>query len=191
MLKKCLGLAIITAFTTPALAADSPFYVGGQIGAAKLKETESGFSDSFDFTTLSALGGYNFNQYFAAEVRLGSGVKGESYREGSYSEKLSIEQQNLILLKGTVPVNDIFSLYGVAGFGSVKFKYTEKASSYNFSETDTVDGFSWGVGAKFNINSNWAASLEYLQLPEEKLRDGAYTLKFKTNSVNLGVIYQF
>jgi len=195
MLKKLLGLAIITAFAstavTPVIAADTPFYVGGQIGAAKLKETESGFSESFDFTTLSAVAGYSFNQYLAAEIRLGTGIRDESFSEGGFSEKFKISQQNLLLVKGTVPVSEAFSLYGLAGFGSVKFKYEEREPGFSYSETDTVDGFSWGVGAAFNITSNWSASLEYLQLPEETFREGPFTLKFKTSSVNLGVNYRF
>lgn len=191
MLKKYLSVLVIAACSTVATAADSPFYVGAQISATELKESEAGNSASFDFTTLSALAGYHFTPYIAAEVRLGTGVKGESYRELDYSEKLSVDLQTLLLLKGTVPINDMFSLYGVAGYGSTKFKYQERSTGFSFSETETINGLAWGVGAGFRVTPRLTATLEYLQLPDEKFSDGPYNFKLKTNNLTLGVNYQF
>lgn len=191
MLKKYLSVLVIAACSTAVTAADSPFYVGAQISATELKESEAGNSASFDFTTLSALAGYHFTPYIAAEVRLGTGVKGESYRELDYSEKLSVEMQSMLLLKGTVPVTDIISLYGVAGYASTKFKYQERATGFSFSDTETLDGLAWGIGAGVKITPRLTATLEYLQLPDEKFSDGPYNYKLKTNNLTLGLNYQF
>jgi len=191
MLRTCLSVAIITLLSTPAVAADSPFYVGGQIGATKIKESVGSYSESLDFTTLSALVGYQFSDYLAAEVRLGTGVKGEKFHDGNYTDKFTVSHKNLLLLKGIVPVNDSFMLYGLAGFGSIKYKYEEQTPIQSYSETLKADGFSWGVGAGFNITSNWTAALEYLQLPEEEINDDDYTFKAKSSSVNLSIIYRF
>jgi opacity protein-like surface antigen len=191
MLKKYLSVLIIAACSTAAAAADSPFYVGAQLSATELKESEAGNSDSFDFTTLSALAGYRFTPYIAAEVRLGTGVKDESYRELDYSEKLSVDLQSMLLLKGIVPITDTFSLYGLAGYASTKFKYQERSTGFSFSETETINGVAWGVGAGVKITPRLTATLEYLQLPDEKFSDGPYNYKLKTNNLTLGLNYQF
>jgi opacity protein-like surface antigen len=191
MLKKYLSVLVFAACSTAATAADSPFYVGVQLSATELKESEAGNSDSFDFTTLSALAGYQFTPYIAAEVRLGTGVKDESYRELDYSEKLSVDLQSMLLLKGIVPVTDTFSLYGLAGYASTKFKYQERETGFSYSETETINGVAWGVGAGFRITPRLTATLEYLQLPDEKFYDGPYNFKLKTNNLTLGVNYQF
>lgn len=191
MLKTYLSVLVLAACSTAAVAADSPFYVGAQVSATELKETEAGNSDSFDFTTLSALAGYQFTPYIAAEVRLGKGVKGESYRDFDYSEKLSVDLQSMLLLKGTVPVTDTLSLYGVAGYASTKFKYEERAIGFLYSDTETVDGLAWGVGAGFRVTPRLTATLEYLQLPDEKFSDGPYNFKLQANNLTLGLNYQF
>lgn len=191
MLKKYLALVAVTVFVTPTFAADSPFYVGGQVGATKSKISAGDYSESFNFTTLSVLAGYNFNDNFAVEARLGTGVKSEKYRDGTYTDEYSVSNKQLLFIRGNVPLSESFSLYGLAGLGSVKLKYEEEYTLSTDTGTIKADGFTWGVGGQFKINSNWAANLEYVQLPEKTLRDDFGNYKLKTNSVNLGIVYQF
>lgn len=191
MLKKCIALATVAAFATPTFAADSPFYVGGQVGATKSKISAGNFSEDFDFTTLSVLAGYNFTDNFALEARLGTGIKSEKYRDGNYTDEYSVRHKQLLLLRGNVPISDAFSLYGLAGLGAVKLKYEEQYTLSTDTGTIKADGFSWGVGAQLNINNNWAANVEYVQLPEKTFRDDLGSYKLKTNSVSLGIVYQF
>ncbi len=191
MLKLSLGVTLFLASTLPVIAADSPFYLGGQLSSTELKESALGSSESFDFTTLSVLAGYQFTPFLAAEIRLGTGVDGESYRELDYVEELEVTQQRLLLLKGTVPISDAFALYGVAGYGATKFRYTERFTGYYYSDSETIDGLSWGVGAGLSITPKLSATFEYLQMPSESYNEDGFGYKLKSHNVSLGIIYQF
>lgn len=192
MLKKfsCL-VALTTIISLPAVAASNGLYVGGQISNTKLKISANGNSESETFNVLSGLAGYQFTPHFALEARYGAGVSDKTYREDGFSETISVSHQAALLAKGIVPVNDIFSLYGVAGFGSVKYKFKESGGGVSFSDSETIDGFTAGVGAAFNINPQWAVTVEYLQLPEEKYSEGPFNIKIKTSSLSVGVNYAF
>ncbi|WP_333607981.1 porin family protein [Arsukibacterium sp.] len=192
MLKKLSCLALIAALSSmPALANNGSFYVGGQLGNTKLKINEDGLSESESFNVLSGLVGYQFNRNFALEARLGTGVSDKTFSEDGYRESISVAHQAAVLAKGIVPINDVFSLYGVAGFGSVKYNFKESGNGFSYSENETVDGLTAGVGAAFNMGSQWALTLEYLQLPDKKYSAGPYSFKVKTNSLSVGVNYSF
>lgn len=191
MLKPFVALVVISGLVAPALAMDSPFYVGGQVSATKLKEMDSSESVSFDFTTISVLAGYQFNPYVAAEVRFGTGVKGERYREPGFQEELTVDQQSMLLLKAGVPLSNSLSLYGLAGYGASKFKYEVQDEGFRFTDSETLDGFAWGVGAGLKFTPRLTATLEYLQLPQERFRDGSDSYKLKANNLSLGLNYQF
>ena len=191
MLKKLVVIALASTLVTPAFAADSPFYVGGQVSKTTLKESAGGFSDDFDFTVLSAIGGYQFTPFFSTELRLGKGVSGEGFQDVGYSEKLDVSQQTAVLMKGSVPITDALSLYGVAGYGASKFTYKERDGNFYYSDSETVDGLTWGVGAGLKFTQNLTATVEYLQMPSEKFNDGGFGYKLKSNNLSLGVIYQF
>ncbi|MCF4008752.1 porin family protein [Rheinheimera sp. UJ63] len=191
MLNKILAIALASSLVTPVFAADSPFYIGGQISNTTLKESAAGFSDDFDFTVLSAIAGYQFTPFFATELRLGKGVSGESFQDIGYSEKLDVSQQTAVLMKGSVPITDAFSLYGVAGYAASKFTYKERDGNFYYSDSETVDGLTWGVGAGVKFTQNLSATVEYLQMPSEKFNDGGFGYKLKSHNLSLGVIYQF
>lgn len=192
MLKKlsCLA-ALVTIVSMPAVADNNGLYVGGQLSNTKLKISAGGDSESESFNVISGLAGYQFNRHLALEARIGTGVTDETYTADDYRETVSIGHQAAILAKGIVPVNDVFSLYAVAGFGAVKYDFKETGNGFSYSESETIDGFAAGVGAAFNISPQWAVSVEYMQLPEDKYSAGPFDVKVKTNSLSVGINFAF
>lgn len=191
MRKLHLVLVALTALSGSALAAASPLYLGGQFSATNLKETDDFGRVTFDFNTLTVLAGYQFTDHVAAEVRFGRGVKDESFSEPGFSERLKVKQQTMLLLKGAVPLSDSFSLYGLAGYGGSKFEYQVRNGNQSFRDQETLDGFAWGVGAGLTIAPRLTLTLEYLQLPQEKFRDGNDNYKLQANNLSFGLNYQF
>jgi len=192
MLNKLSCLAIIAALSSmPLLAHTEGFYVGGQLSNTTLKETEASYSESTSFMVLSGLAGYKFNPYFAIEARLGSGINDEAYIDDGDRVTLSVARQSAIMLKGIVPINDAFSLYGIAGMAAVKYDLSITGNNFTLSDSETLDGFSAGVGAEFNVSPQLALTLEYMQLPDKTFGSGIDRFRLQTNSVSLGVNYRF
>lgn len=190
MLKKLSCLAVIATLSSmPALANTEGFYVGGQLSTTKLKENASSYSDSTNFTVLSGLVGFQFNPYFAVEGRYGQGISDQSASEDGDIVTTKVSRQTAILAKGIVPINDVFSMYGVAGLGAVKFTRQESINNVSLSYSETLDGFTAGVGAAFNLSPQLALTLEYLQFPDKNFAGDNF--KLKTNSVTVGVNYAF
>ncbi|KKO45203.1 membrane protein [Arsukibacterium ikkense] len=191
MFKKISCLAVIAALSSTSALANEGLYIGGQLSSTKLKVAVAGESDSESFNVLSGLAGYKFNPYFALEARLGKGISDQSATEDGFRESISVSHQNAFLAKGIVPINDVFSMYGVAGFAAVKYKFKESGDGFSASASETIDGFSAGVGAAFNLNSQLSLTIEYLQLPNKKYSVGPANIKLKTNSVTAGINYAF
>lgn len=191
MFKSGILLVTMAAFSSSVMAATSPLYVGTQFSATSLKETDDFDRISFDFNTLTILAGYQFSDFVAAEVRLGRGVKDETYREPGFSERLKVKQQTMLLLRGSVPLSESFSLYGLAGYGGSKFEYQVTDGNNRFSDQETLDGFAWGIGAGLMIAPQLTLTFEYLQLPQERFRDGNDSYKLQANNISVGLNYRF
>lgn len=187
--KMLLATAICAAFT--AQADTQNFYAGAQYNKVTLKEKDSGFSASVDFGSVSALVGYKFNDYFALEGRLGTGTSDKSYSEDGYKESFGVNLQTMILAKGSYQLSDEFSVFALAGYSKTEFEYKETAPSYSFSEKDSLHGLTYGIGAEFRFENNFAVNLEYVVLPDETLRDGPYSFKLEANNFSIGVNYYF
>ena len=191
MLFKKMLLAIAICGSLAAQADTQNFYVGAQYNKVTLKEKESSFSTSIDFGSISGLVGYTFNEYFALEGRLGTGTSDKTYREDGYKESFGVNLQTMILAKGNYKLSNEFSVFALAGYSKTEFEYKETAPSYSFSEKDSLNGLTFGVGGEFRFKNNLAVNLEYVVLPDETLRDGPYSFKLEANNLSIGVNYYF
>lgn len=167
------------------------FYVGGQYNKTTLKEKESGFSGSVDFGSLTALAGYQFNDYLAVEARLGTGVKDKSSNDDGYKESLGVGLQTMLLAKAHYNLSDEFALFAVAGYSKTEIEYKESEPGFSFSETDSLNGLALGIGGEFKFANNFGVHLEYIMLPDKTFREDGYSLKFEANNLSLGVNYYF
>lgn len=142
-MKKIAITLLLSAFVAvPAVAAD--MYVGVNVGSAKID------SPGFDTTTSFALlGGYTFNENFAAEVAYSNfGSKDIGFGLTYKSSALSLSGV------GSLPLNEQFSVFGKLGIASTTLELTGFPSE---SKSDLTYGF----GGQFNVNKQIGIRLGY------------------------------
>lgn len=147
---KKIMLALLGAVAFSAAFADNndvstnPVYV--DVNAGMMNSISSGASTSFA-TNLNV--GYMFNKYWGVE---GGGIY-SPIRNASPDNYYSLDGA----IKGVLPLSNIFDLYGKLGLAYNMFGVSWFGSPNNQQN-------SWGaligVGAQFNINSQWALHLE-------------------------------
>ncbi|GAB57732.1 porin family protein [Rheinheimera nanhaiensis] len=187
--KMLVAVALSSVF---AVQADTQnFYVGGQYNKTTLEEKDSGYSVSVDFGSLSALAGYQFNDYFAVEARLGTGINDKSFSEDGYKESFGVNLQTMLVAKARYQLSSEFSVFALAGYSKTEFEYKETGPSYSFSEKDSLTGLALGIGGEFRFANNVAVNVEYVMLPDETFRDGPYSFKLEANNLSVGVNYYF
>lgn len=167
-MKKLLSaLALGAVLAAPAMAADSPWYIGAQMGHSQLNGLNSADNDG---TSISGVAGYQLAPNWAAEVgvsRLGdinvNGARGKS-------EFVSIQGVGLL------PVAERVKLFGKAGVAYTHLR--DEMSGHRF--TPIV-----GVGAEYALDKNTSAVFEV-----QYLHNFAGTQAHAMNT-GLGLKYRF
>ncbi|MFZ5523618.1 MAG: porin family protein [Pseudomonadota bacterium] len=143
-MKKIAIAVLLSAFiAAPAVAADTPFYAGVNVGSAKID------FPGFDSTTSFALlGGYTFNENFAAEIAY-SNFGSKDYPGGFNVKSSAISISGV----GSYPINEQFSVFAKLGFASTTVDDTGSSQS----KSDLTYGF----GGQFNVNKQIGIRLGY------------------------------
>lgn len=129
----------------------------------------------FDAYTLSARGGYSFNQYFALEGQGGFGISEEDDSIDGFDIGAGIDWYAAGFAVGKVPVTPQVDLLGRAGyyFAEVDGDITNTVSNLTTDVDADVDGFAFGAGAQFKFgdgNRN-AIRAEYTYLDTQEIND--------------------
>lgn len=170
-LASTFALANSTAFADGAGSA----YVGGL--ASHYVFDVDGASEDLNPTGLTLRGGYFLTDNFAVEGRLGTGLNDDNV--SGTNVDLELDQLMGVYAAGYLPVNNVFSFYGLLGFS-----YAEATLSNRFaSASDDDDGFSYGAGVQFKFTPQIAGQLEYVSY----LSKSDYDL----NAASLGLSYHF
>ncbi|ECJ2577670.1 hypothetical protein C2K18_20185 [Salmonella enterica] len=117
-----------------------------------------------------------------------SGKRGESGGiPGGMSWRDDVKATYWSLMAGpAVRVNELVSLYALAGAGTGRAEVKERISmpGYNgrFTGSERRTGFAWGAGVQFNPVENVVIDLGY---------EGSKVGAAKLNGVNVGVGYRF
>lgn len=172
-----LALALIG---SGAWAADSGFYMGGDIGRTKNNAnatTDPRANVKKSDTSYGIYGGYQLNRYLAAEVgvaRLGT------QKIGNTNSKTTTYSLDAI---GRLPVSDSLAVYGRLGGAHYERSYNgipnERAHSV---------GLKVGVGADYAINKNWAVRTELTRYNHMPVAAGYGQ---HSDALSMGVRYQF
>ena len=131
---------------------DPSAYIGFSFGQFNYKE--SGLGNITPNVGLFRFGA-TFTQNFAIEGRVGGGL----FTADNNGYGLRVPNLYAGYLKGSVPVNPVFSLYGLAGFASAQLErdygpiYTRRDSSASF-----------GAGAEFNLRHGTVLNAEWVRL---------------------------
>lgn len=181
------ALLAASALSIPAYAADTGWYLVGDVGQTKIKDA---FSDAPAGTSIDDTdtgfklgGGYMFHKNVgveAAYVDLGKATAtlGAQSAEGKASGEVVSAVLNL-------PIGDRFAVLGRLGF----INATVKVSGGGTSESSTDMKMAWGIGGAFFITQQLGIRLNYDSY--NKLGDKDKTGESTVDMISLGVMYKF
>jgi len=148
-------------------------YVGAGAGFFGLEYKEPGFSQKNTVFGGFVKVGADFNEYVAAEVRLGGTMEGsKSYPAGTMGAVLPFDFSLTgdyifsYLLKLQFPVTGDFRVYGLAGGTTAKLsrKLSMPVAGLTLlNDSATNTGVSYGLGADYFISDQVSASVEWVQ----------------------------
>ncbi|MFL0810225.1 MAG: porin family protein [Agarilytica sp.] len=150
------------------------FYVGGVVDSIDAGQTAAN-GKAGGFTALELIGGYKYNGYLSGELRLGTGMKGESFAGGTQSDITSI----VAAYWRPETANETAKIYGLVGVASVSVD-VEAADA---SDTNSETGLSYGFGVGFRYLNNWNINIEYKSLIDASDTD--------FEAVSAGIDYRF
>ena len=184
---------------TPMVEESTPgnFYLGLGYGMLTATQTTTfgntattNFDDDFNEVMLQA--GYKFNPYIALEGRYWIGLE-DSYAinngTGAVTADASIDAWG-VYVKPQYPITDSLDVYALLGYANADITTTTPAG-YVFSP-DSVDGFSWGLGADYFFTDNVAVFVDYVNIYDDTkgiANNGEVSTQVDT--INFGVTYQF
>ncbi len=167
------------------------FYLGIAYGYENLKiETNRGSLDE-KFGSILLDAGYKFNKYVAVEGRYWSGINSNNdlaWRTGLPAD-VTVDAWG-VYVKPMYPVTNVFNIYALLGYGSADASY--KPNNNVTINSDSTDGFSWGVGADYALTNNWSLFVDYTSVIDgETGAVDALSSSDTLNTVNFGVNYLF
>jgi OOP family OmpA-OmpF porin len=146
------------------------FYVGGALGGVSYN-VNTGSLSSAGFATTSTddtdiawnlTGGYKFTRNWAVEigyVDLGTFTASGTFGGAASRLEADVTGWNVSGV-GTLPLNDMFSLYGKLGYFRSQVKATANIAGAVGRAKGHENDVTAGVGARFHINRNFSALLE-------------------------------
>lgn len=170
-MNKILAAAITAALGFSGIAHAEGLYTGADLQLQQQELKGFGHSETGKVGAINAKLGYEINEYFALEARAGTGLKDGDFFGTNYKLKNSIGTYAI----ASYPLTDDFSVYGLAGY--TKSKYS----------LGNIDGFSYGVGAKYKLSPVIALTSELGHYGQDK-EDG---LELDNNALSFGFQYKF
>lgn len=148
-------VALGAALSAPAMAQDSAFYVGGQIGSADYKAARD------SERSWGAIIGYDFTPNYGLEVSYVDMGKITNNFPGFFSETLSGTAYDLAVV-AAFDVTDRFSMYGRLGAYRAEMSATlDIVNGESFAERSRNTGVTYGIGARFNFGNHLAVRGAY------------------------------
>ncbi len=97
------------------------------------------------------------------------------------------------------PVTDAFDVYALLGYGAADMTIDNLPGHAEYT-TDSIDGFSWGLGVAYSFNENVSIFADYVSIYDDttSIDNGVWDgvvfsseVERKIDTVNIGVSYQF
>lgn len=175
MNKFLIGLAISAAATSVAFADQAStrgWYISGSYA-----QLDADIADvvEFDLAALVFNGGYQINEYVAFETRLGTGVADDDI----FGVKLELDYLMGIYTKVGIPTGTAFYPYVVLGYTKAELTVSDSG----FSESDSDNDTSYGVGAHFTITESLGVFAEYMNWYDKD--------DLEVTGFNIGANYKF
>ena len=180
MKKISIAVLLSTAvISSAAFASDQGFYIGANVGQAKLSTTAQINPATTSTTDYSVLGGYQINKNFAVEaqyISLGNfSDKGISHTANGYAATAV----------GILPFNDQWSAYAKLGYANT----TLGNSGNNQTGNTSRNAVTYGAGAQYNVNQQLGVRLGYDNYGVAAGSGGNQTTTIGV--ISAGVVYKF
>jgi len=154
--------------------------------------------DNFSEVMLQA--GYNFNEYIALEGRYWIGMSSNiNYSDTNpllTNSDTTIDAWG-IYVKPQYPVTEAFNVYALLGYGGADVTIDNVGDTGLQYVSDSVDGFSWGLGASYSITDNVSLFVDYVSIynDNEDYYNPSTGYSFNVDETidtwNFGVTYNF
>jgi OOP family OmpA-OmpF porin len=193
------ALVALGLVAAPAFAADTGPYFGAGVGQFNVQLDDLDFDEGD--VGFKIFGGYNFLEWLGAEVAyIDGGTAEDKYSDPDLgSAKVGIDVSAFTLAGvGTLPIGDMFELYGKLGMafwdGDLRVSASGlicdelAAEGLPCSETGSESGedFYWGIGAGVNLGENFNVRVEY-----EAFQIGADDVDADADFISGSVVYRF
>ncbi len=191
---------------------DSGFYLGLAYGYLNASSTDTYTQDLADggsvtiedklmdesYSEIMIQAGYKFNSYVAVEGRYWFGISDtiDDINSPLNGFDNSVDAWG-IYVKPMYPVTDAFDIYALLGYGAAEYDLSATSGSTTIrANTDTLDGFSWGLGAAYSFSDNVAIFVDYVSIYDDSTdyastAFGSGTYDDSIDTWNFGVTYQF
>ena len=169
---------------------NSAYYLGmgyGYFDQSNDNIASSGDSVEFEADSVLLQAGYQYNKYIAVEGRYWIGV-GDIDQSGYNASTRSGDFDAWgLYVKPMYPVTEEFDIYALLGYASSSLDID------NGGSWDT-DGFSWGLGAQYEVMDNILIFVDYVSMASEDSVDVnniSEDADIDLYTVNVGVSYKF
>lgn len=159
MIKKLSALALVVAVTGIAhQACAESNYVGIGFSPYSLEADVNGSSISGDANVLEGYYGYEWNDFFAAEMRLGFGLGSGDLELDSNIYSGDVGEVKITSMFGLYAKPQFksggFKAYALLGYAGYNTETTIEVGNFSQSEDTSDDGFSYGLGAGFDFGQH-------------------------------------
>ena len=188
---------------------DSGFYLGLGYGFMNVNVADEASSGNWtytedildeDYSSIMLQAGYKFNSYVAVEGRYWFGLDSDTtLYSGSSNIPADVNVDSWgIYVKPMYPVTDAFDIYALLGYASsdLSAEQTVGAGTLTY-DSDSLDGFSWGIGAQYTVSDNFGIFVDYVSIYDDAdswydvNHDVNYDTDQSVSAITLGVNYQF
>ena len=167
-------------------------------------DMEENYIDT-DFSEVMIQAGYKINDFVAIEGRYWFGIEdtiaGDIANIGGLVDFDSSVDAWGIYVKPMYPVSEAFNIYALLGYAGTEYDVsaTDGRTTADWN-SDTLDGFSWGLGAEYAFSNNVAIFIDYTNLYDDEIDhvvtdrngvDRAATWENEVDTINFGVTYNF
>ena len=209
-----LAVCMTGASSLSALADDSGWYLGGNIGKTRsliddAKTTTDFFGTGSGITGMNLdqedtgyklFAGYDFNKHFALEAGYFDLRTSDTFTAGvaipggmltsTFGGPTKVQGYFLDMV-GKVPLNDKWALFARFGGNTAKvderFTGTGDLAAVNYHSSATDTNIKYGAGIEYSFTPNWVARLE---AERYRMQDGVANKNY-INLVSLGLVYRF
>jgi len=146
-----------------------------------------------DFSSIMINAGYGFNQYVGIEGRYWFGLStNTALGRGDFNSDVTVDAWG-IYVKPMYPVSEVFNFYALLGYAGADL--TVDKPGYTLT-SDSVDGFSWGVGAEYRFTDAVGLFADFVMVcdsDEDYVNANGFDIynKQEIKAINVGVNYRF